>query len=65
MYRVPFLLLGRRVTSGASPKARILEEIDRQRKNLAEAPTQDEYVDPGSILIASAILLLVECELLR
>jgi hypothetical protein len=53
------------MTSGASPKARILAELDRQRKTLDEAPTQEEYTDPGAILIADAILLLVEVELLR
>jgi hypothetical protein len=53
------------MTSGASPKARILEELDRQRKALDQAPTQEEYTDPGSIIIAEAILLLVEVELLR
>lgn len=53
------------MTHGASPKARILEEIDRQRKVIAESETQEEYTDPGSIMIAQAILLLAEVELLR
>lgn len=53
------------MTSGASPKARILEELDRQRKQINGAESQEEFVDPGALMIAEAILLLVEVELLR
>ena len=48
------------MTSGASPKARLIEIIEALRKDIDDAPTQDEYVDPGAILIAHSILLLCE-----
>jgi len=52
------------MTRGLPPKMGTLIAIQDLRKEIDESETQEEYVDPGSLIIARAILVLAEVQLL-